>query len=319
MPAVLRPAVREFLRYLRAERNASPHTLDNYRRDLVQFVDFCADSRRALRAWTDLTESVARSYVLSLRRRDLAPASIQRKVSTMRSFCRFLVREGELDGNPFTSVPVKRSSRRLPQVLSVEEVERLLAAPAAYWRNQARACPGRDPDYGAFAALRDSAILEVIYSGGLRISEATGLNIDDLDIISRTVKVTGKGRKQRLCALGKPALSALRAYFAVREKHGLGGRRSHGPIFVNDRGGRLTARSVQRAFKNYIRQAQLSPNCTPHKLRHSFATHLLDAGADLRSVQAMLGHASLSTTQIYTHVSAKRLLEAYSRAHPRAR
>jgi integrase/recombinase XerC len=242
---------------------------------------------------------------------------VRRKVSSLRSFARFLVREGLLPGNPFAGLQSAPVSRRLPKVLSVAQVDRLLAAPAAYWQRAAADSPEAQ-DAADFAAKRDAALLEVIYSGGLRVSEAVGMDISHIDFLSSTFTVRGKGRKERLCALGAPAQQALKAYFDARRRRGLGSRQARGPVFLNQKGGRLSARSVQRSLKRYLAEADLPPDCTPHKLRHSFATHLLDAGADLRSVQELLGHASLSTTQIYTHVSAERLKEVYAKAHPRA-
>lgn len=312
--------VRGFLQYLHAERGASPHTVAAYQRDLLQFAAALGETPAKLRLGpATLNVPVARQYLQVLVQQDLARTSLQRKRSAMRSFCRWLVREGVLQENPFAALSSPRSERKLPQVAAVAEVGRLLDAPAQHW---AQAPPGTNPGDADFAAARDAAILEVIYSAGLRISEAVALNLEDIDVLSGTFKVRGKGRKERLCRLGQPALRALRAYLTQRERLGLGGKRARGALFVNQRGqptgARLTPRSVQRAFKDYLRQAGLSPELTPHILRHSFATHLLDAGADLRSVQEMLGHASLTTTQIYTHVSAERLLAAYAKAHPRA-
>ncbi len=192
---------------------------------------------------------------------------------------------------------------------------RLLAAPSQYWGKMA--VSGSKGDV-VFASARDVAILEVLYSGGLRISEAIGLNLADLDFLSGSCVVRGKGKKERICLLGRPAITALRRYLQERERLGLAGARQPGPLFLNQEGARLTPRSVQRQLKLYLREAGLPSSYTPHKLRHSFATHLLDAGADLRSVQELLGHANLSTTQIYTHVSAERLISAYDQAHPRA-
>ncbi len=311
--------VQGFLKYLKAEKEASEHTLDNYFRDISQFVELVWRESGGLKNWSLLTVADARRFVVKLQARGLARRSIMRKVSTMRSFARFLVRESVLDGNPFTTLQTMKTPRRLPETLSVQEVGRLLDAPTAYWAaNGAGGLGAKDADSAKFAAARDTAILEVIYSGGLRISEAINLDVKDLDFMSHVFIVRGKGKKERICVLGKPGATALKEYFDVREERGMGGRRSSGPLFLNKHGTRMSARSVQRNFKFYLRQAELPPDCTPHKLRHSFATHLLDAGADLRSVQEMLGHASLSTTQIYTHISAERLLKAYAQAHPRA-
>jgi integrase/recombinase XerC len=201
--------------------------------------------------------------------------------------------------------------------MSVSEVARLLDAPSAYWREIRRKGKMKDEAHTYLAEARDTAVLEVIYSGGLRISEASGMNIGSIDLLSDIMKVRGKGKKERICALGSPAVKALTRYLRIRSAH-TSDNRANAPLFINKNGLRLTARSVQRFFKNYLVQAELPRDMTPHKLRHSFATHLLDAGADLRSVQELLGHANLSTTQIYTHVSAERLKKVYSTAHPRA-
>jgi integrase/recombinase XerC len=256
--------------------------------------------------------------MMSLRGGGLARSSVNRKTSCLRSFFRHLIREGFVSSNPFASVRTATSDRSLPGAFTEEEVVALLEAPEAYWKTHG--CGGRvnSEHYPGFAAARDAAILEVIYSGGLRISEAVGLNAEDIDFLSGTFKVRGKGRKERLCMLGTHATACLRKYLGEREGMGLAGRRDRGAVFLNHEGERLTARSVQRMFKRYLATAGLSADYTPHRLRHSFATHMLKAGADLRSVQEMLGHASLSTTQIYTHVDVGRLMEVYARAHPKA-
>jgi len=312
------PEVQAFMRYLRNERNASTHTIASYFGDLCQFVQLSwhTDSG-AVRPWSELSSSAARQHLLRLQKAGLARTTIQRKSSSLRAFSRFLVREDQLAGNVFAGLRTAKTGKRLPQVLSVTQVETLLDTPQRFWRDHS-AGNARDAAAASFAASRDAAILEVLYSGGLRISEAIALDLDDIDFFSHTCRVRGKGRKLRMCVLGNPALQALRQYLEQRQSLGLGSSRERGPLFRNQRGQRLTARSVQRQFKLYVKHAGLSPELTPHKLRHSFATHLLDAGADLRSVQEMLGHASLSTTQIYTHVSSKRLIEAYAKAHPRA-
>lgn len=311
------PAVSAFHTYLRSEKQASEHTVAGYYRDLCQFVDLTWGPDTNPFDWRSIDTPRARQYVRQLQTMGLAPASVQRKLSTLRSFCRFLVRQDYLSANPFTPVTTRSGGRRLPKVLSIEETGRLLSAPMELLKKHVSSADSKAGDT-RFRAVRDTAILEIIYSGGLRISEVVGLDFGDLDLLSRTFRVRGKGKKERLCALGEPALGALRDYFLEREKTGLGGRRSPGPVFLNRRGGRLTPRSVQRALKDYLIEAGLSPDMTPHKLRHSFATHLLDAGADLRSVQELLGHANLSTTQIYTHVSSQRMIQVYRQAHPRA-
>jgi len=322
------PAVDGFLRYLKTQRDASPHTLSNYARDIRQFIGITwprkdgdaggGSAPDGSHPWEAVELSHARRYVRALQVRGCGRRSIMRKISALRSFYKHLQREGRVNGNPFSGLSIGGASTRLPRVLTVEQVEKLLAAPfiaAASPRISNRA----DAELEAkFIGARDAAILEVIYSGGLRISEAIQLDFQDIDFLSGTFRVRGKGKKERICVLGRPAVKALRRYLAVREQLGLAGRRDPGALFFNLRGERITARSVQRNFKRYCRIAGLPSDVTPHKLRHSFATHLLDAGADLRSVQELLGHASLSSTQIYTHVSIEQLREAYDRAHPRA-
>lgn len=306
----------QFLRYLNNERDASPHTVDGYQRDLRQFVTIIFETPdRAILSPTTLTVAAARRYLLVLTRWELARTSIRRKVSSVRMFCRFLVREGILEDNPFSGLSIPRIRRRLPQIFSIDEVARLLRAPDNYWRRTSNHDGRSAPE---FAARRDVAILEVLYSGGLRISECVGLTGAAVDMYSGSCRVRGKGKKERVCLLGKPALLALKQYLSARAELGLSERHDSGPLFVNQRGTVLSARSVQRAFKTYLREAALPFEYTPHTLRHSFASHLLDAGADLRSVQEMLGHASLSTTQLYTHITPERLIAVYERAHPRA-
>lgn len=306
--------------YMRDQRDMSPHTLRTYALDIRQFTkamrDVAADT---FDEWDEVDHAEARKYVLELQRRGLAWASIQRKASSLRSFFRFLVRRGVVSGNPFAAVPMPRKQRRLPVTLSVQEVEQLLDAPNRYWSGDTIP-QGTSAEDAEFARVRDTAILELLYSAGLRISEAVGLDLSAIDPGCGTFTVRGKGGKERLCVLGRPACGALQAYLELRPRYSAQvSVTERVPLFVNIREGtRLTARSVQRSFKKYLQVASLSPALTPHKLRHSFATHLLDAGADLRSVQEMLGHANLSTTQIYTHVGSQRLWEAYRKAHPRA-
>lgn len=313
------PLVQGFLEYQRVERQASRRTLISYGSDLAQFVH----GLPALRGeqgfrWQDVNSDLARAYAMSLAESGLARASINRKLCCLRSLYRHLLREGLAQANPFHLVRNVQGGRRLPMVLDPAQVRRLLEAPAAYWGHRI-AQRGDGDDSGRsdaeFQSARDTAILEVIYSAGLRISEACALTIEDIDWSQGTFRVLGKGRKERLCILGRPAIAALKA--CLRERHRRGAPAT-GHIFLNLHGGTITPRSVERQFKVYIKQAGLSPDCTPHKLRHSFATHLLDAGADLRLVQEMLGHASLSTTQIYTHVDIRRLMEVYEKAHPKA-
>ena len=285
--------VKRFLQYLTAERNASDHTCLNYALDLSQFFQFLGRQRLGTISPLDI-----RRFVAHLSERRHARRTIARKLSCLRSFFRFLCREGTLEHNPAAAIPTPRLERRLPSFLDEGQVTRLLDAPSAEkWQG-----------------LRDRAILETLYSTGIRVSELVGLNPNDLDDISGTILVRGKGKKERLCPIGETALRAVRAYTAKRPK------RLHVPfaLFVSQKGTRVTVRQVDRLVARYVQLAQLPSTISPHSLRHSFATHLLDRGADLRSVQELLGHASLSTTQIYTHITPQRLKKVYDQAHPRA-
>lgn len=287
------PAVGRFLRYLSAERNASDYTCSNYALDLSQFFTFLGHRRL-----DDITALEIRRFVAHLSMDHKARRTIARKVSCLRSFFRFCCREGTLEHNPAQAVPTPRLEHRLPSFLDEQQVVRLLETPP------------RDNWQG----LRDRALLEVLYSTGMRVSELAGLNQQDFDDISGTVVVRGKGKKERLCPVGETAMKTVRAYMAARPK------KLHVPyaIFVSQKLTRLTVRQIDRLVARYVRLAGLPATISPHSLRHSFATHLLDRGADLRSVQELLGHASLSTTQLYTHVTPQRLKKIYDQAHPRA-
>ena len=310
--------VRGFMLYLRQERQCSEHTAKNYFLDLAQCVQMTpllvADGQCC---WSKLTAATARRFAMSLAAAGLQHSSVNRKVASLRSFYRFLLREGVVSSSPFRQVRRGKTARRLPTVLDVAEVSKLLDAPAAYWAGQVATRSDLRSD-AEFSAARDAALLEVIYSAGLRVSEAVGIDGADIDFLGSVFKVRGKGHKERLCMLGRPAAKALRDYLRVREERGLAGRRDPGPVFLNQHGKRLTTRSVERMYKVYILSAGLPVDSTPHKLRHSFATHMLAAGADLRVVQEMLGHANLTSTQIYTHIDIGRLQEVYAKAHPKA-
>jgi len=295
MTASARPPVERFLRYLSAERNASTHTCRNYAVDLEQFFRFLGHQRLGALSPLDI-----RRFVASLSTQQHSRRTIARKLSCLRSFFRFLCREGRLSHNPAEAIPTPRLDKRLPSFLDEQQATRLLAAPpTARWQG-----------------LRDRAILETLYSTGMRVSELVGLNREDVDEISGTVIVRGKGKKERLCPIGETALKAIRGYLPKRPKD----RTLRVPyaLFVSQKGTRLTVRQVDRLLARYVRLAELQPSISPHSLRHSFATHLLDRGADLRSVQELLGHSSLSTTQIYTHVTPQRLKKVYDQTHPRA-
>jgi integrase/recombinase XerC len=310
-------ALSNFLHYLTNERQASSHTTDNYRRDILQFAEIVLDGRENP-DWTRVGIDHARKYVIKLQERKLARNSLLRKISSMRSFFRFLLREEIVDKNPFVGLASIKKEQNLPKFMSVNEIDRLSSIPQLYWTKAAQDGVAKDKDSADFAASRDTALIEIIYSGGLRISEAVGLNLEDVDLFSDIMKVKGKGKKERIAAIGKPAAKALRRYLQTRLLRTENERRN-APLFVNRFGTRLTPRSFQRNLKMYLIFAGLPPDLTPHKLRHSFATHLLDAGADLRAVQEMLGHENLSTTQIYTHVTTEKMKDIYKKAHPRAK
>ena len=308
-----------FLSYLRAERNASEHTLESYRMDIEQFSKLILnqDAAESEINWDDVSVHDARSFVVGLQGEELTKTSIIRKMSAMRSFYRYMLRENQVSANPFAGLTSPKRGKLLPKYMTVAEVSRLLDAPAQYWQAANGQELTKSDAHAQLSISRDSAMLEVIYSGGLRISEATGLNLGSVDLIGGVMLVRGKGKKERICALGGPANRALRSYLKVRAVWNPDTRKES-PLFVNQDGDRITPRSFQRNFKLYLEQAGLPADLTPHKLRHSFATHLLDAGADLRSVQELLGHANLSTTQIYTHISSERMKAVYAKAHPRA-
>ncbi|HET8732235.1 MAG TPA: tyrosine recombinase XerC [Anaeromyxobacteraceae bacterium] len=300
--AALPDEVQRFARWMATERRASPETSRAYLADLAGYADYLAEmgvpvvpsSPAAVRGWLGREAGTN------------GPASLSRKLSTVRTFYRFLVKERLATANPARAVQAPRRPRRLPEVLPEADVAALVEAPAD----------------AAPLALRDRAFLELLYSSGLRVSELTGLDVDDLDLPGALVRVTGKGRKERVVPVGAPALEALGRW--IREGRpallaGPDGARARGALFVNYRGGRLTARSVARRLDRWVTSAGLPRHVHPHVLRHCFATHLLGNGADLRGIQELLGHASLSTTQRYTHLDWKRLAEVYDQAHPRAK
>jgi integrase/recombinase XerC len=296
-------ALAEFLRHLSLEKNASAHTVKSYREDLTQALEFFRSrlTGRTLQPGL-LTTRLLRAYLAWLHEQGYAKPTVSRRVSAVRSWCRFMCRQGSLETNPADSLRGPRQDKKLPHFLGIDDMARLLATP-----------PANSP-----IGLRDRAILEALYSAGLRVSELTGLNLDDLDLNSALVTVRGKGKRERLAMLGKPALRALNDWLDAREALGQGRGKRQPAIFLNQRGTRLTSRSVGRLLEKYLALAGLDPRTSPHTLRHSFATHLLDAGADIRSVQELLGHQSLNTTQIYTHVTTNRLRDSYHKAHPRA-
>ncbi|MEP7198345.1 MAG: site-specific tyrosine recombinase/integron integrase, partial [Chloroflexota bacterium] len=273
-----------YMNHLSAEKNASQYTLRNYRREITEFIEFL--QKRQITTWDKVDKQVVRDYLSWLNEEEYAKASVARRLSELRSFCRYLIREKVLTTNPFDAVSAPKLPHRLPRFLSTEEVKNLLAAPDP-----------SDPQ-----GLRDRAIIELLYAAGMRVSELAGLNLADVDNARAQIKVLGKGDKERLVLIGKPALRAVMTY--IREgRPKLIGKKISNAVFLNRFGTRLTVRSVQMILEKYAMKAGIAGVVTPHVLRHTFATHLLDGGADLRSVQELLGHESLSTTQMYTHVT----------------
>ncbi len=301
---MMTPLTDAFLSYLEHERNFSEHTVRNYTIDLGQYLAHLAgeatlDAAEMDRRVLGVRPLQLRGYLAALARAEYRRATVARKLATLRSFYKYLVREGRLEASPVKVIRTPRQEKRLPKFLEPDEVERLLAAPK-----------GDD-----VLSLRDKALLETLYSTGIRVSELVGLNLADLDPIGEVARVRGKGRRERLAPLGSYALDALDRYLAARKTVAAPDEPA---VFLNRAGRRLTARSVRRKLQKYLLEAGLDPNASPHTLRHSFATHMLERGADLRAVQELLGHRSLSTTQIYTHVTAGRLKQIYEAAHPRA-
>lgn len=289
----------DFLDDLRI-RNLSEHTLAAYRRDLVQFERFLRDlARDEVPTAGDLSPRAVRRFVASLSASRFAKRSIQRKLAAVKSFTRFLVSQGAIEVNPTLGITGPKAEKRLPSFLRRKEVDLLFARPAEPSQTE----------------LRDRAILELLYGTGIRLSELTGLRKRDTDLPAGLLRVLGKGNRERIVPVGRAAIEALRAYLRAR-----GPVRADrcGPLFVNARGGALSGRSVQRIVAKRLSQVSEARHLSPHVLRHTFATHMLDAGADLRAVQELLGHASLSSTQIYTHVTTERLKEVYRKSHPRA-
>jgi integrase/recombinase XerC len=309
-----------FVHYLQTERQFSEHTIRSYSADLVQFCQFLAADasdratdeivladlegqpalppNRLEEALLGMTPMRIRSYLALLRNSDYSRSTTARKLATLRSFYKYLVRIGRVETSPVSVIRTPRLSKRLPEFLDVRQVDKLLDAP----------------DAQTLLGARDKAILETIYSAGMRISEVVGVNIEDLDEFGGALRVRGKGKKERLAPLGSKALSAIRWYLRMRNEEL--GHAENGALFLNRSGKRISDRSIRRKLNKYMTEAGIAKHISPHTLRHSFATHMLNAGADLRSVQEMLGHENLSTTQIYTHLSTRRLREVYDRAHP---
>jgi integrase/recombinase XerC len=290
----------EFLRHLALEKRASGLTVKSYREDLSQAIEYLTGQAGGTLTPQRLTTRLVRAYLAWLSTQGYARSTIARRLAALRSWCRFMCLRGVMDRNPADGLRGPRQEKRLPHFLPQNDVEKLIDAPVA-------------TPLGA----RDRAMLETLYSAGLRVSELVGLNIEDLDLDEGLLTVRGKGKRERLALLGKPARKALSEWLG--ERSAILGDRAEPAIFLNRFGRRLTTRSVARLLEKYLAQTGVDRRSSPHTLRHSFATHLLDAGADIRSVQELLGHRSLGTTQIYTHVTTTRLTNAYQNAHPRAR
>jgi len=311
----MREAMGDFLKHLRDERNASPHTLRNYASDLTQFAAYFARTRTPLR---DIRRDEIREYLGALYDQKLERTSIARKLAALRSFFKFCVRERWLEENPARLVRTPRLPRRVPSVFTAEQINRFLDALAA-----ARTRPGRSEKLDAQSARvrrRDRALMELLYASGLRASEVVGLDLTDLDLKEQVVRVRGKGRRERQVPFGSKARAALESYLEVRDALVAEPYRRElsEALFVNPRGQRLTTRWVGKIVETYARRFDPNWDLNPHALRHAFATHLLNEGADLRAIQELLGHKSLSTTQKYTTVSIRHLMEVYDKSHPRA-
>lgn len=295
-------AVERFLRYLKAERNASAYTIKSYREDLASLILFLQREDDQLPHASQISLLELRGYIGAMHEAGYAKASVSRRLASIRSFFRFAQREGWVTQNPAKPLRNPRPDRKLPHTLSTDEIDLLL----------------KTPELSSDAGLRDRAILETMYSAGLRVSEAVSLNDDDLDLVQGLLRVRGKGKRERLAMLGSHAAKAITRWLAARRLHPKDDVPGKRPVFTNRFGRRLTTRSVARMLEKHLAASGLDQRTSPHTLRHSFATHLLDRGADIRSVQELLGHKSLVTTQIYTHVSTAGLREAYEKAHPRA-
>ena len=289
----MRRYIDKFINYLKIEKNASNHTIINYTIDLKAFSLFLGDADI-----NSVDHLALRRFLAELRGKNYSKRTIARKLASLRSFFKFLYREGHIKSNPITAISSPKLDKKLPKFLDVGKVKTLIEYA----------------DVKTSSGLRDRAILETLYSCGIRVSELVGLDMDDVDLISGVIKVLGKGRKERMVPIGDMAVGSIRKY--AKERSGCAKEKK--AVFLNSRGGRLTGGNVRRIIDKYIHACSIEENISPHSLRHSFATHLLDKGADLRSVQELLGHMNLSTTQIYTHVTMERLKKVYDKAHPRA-
>lgn len=286
--------INKYLSYIEHDRNFSLQTLRAYQNDLDQYRLFLTQEGYSNPA--DINRILLRKFLALLKQQNYSKATVARKLVSIRSLYKFLCREGILESNPLENIRTPKLDRKLPEFMSVTDTETLL--------NQ--------PDSNSLLNIRDKAIMETLYSTGIRVSELVGINVTDVDFQNEVIKVKGKGKKERLLPIGNHALCGIRLYLDNRKKF------DSQALFLNHRGGRLTDRSVARMLEKYVKISGLSKKISPHTFRHSFATHLLDHGADLRSVQELLGHANLSTTQIYTHITTERLRQVYNKTHPRA-
>jgi integrase/recombinase XerC len=339
----MKQAIDSYLEYLVSVKNSSPHTIANYGNDLRQFVDFLTPPGVVLPALTAITHGIIREFVAHLHDQGLEKTSIARKLAALRSFFKYCVREGQLKESPARLVPTPKLPKRIPSILSAEEMNGFLNHLAEMggslpsketksktkWESGGTAAPPRDAKLAEEGLLlrRDRALLELLYAAGLRVSELTGLDIVDIEQKERVLRVTGKGNKERIVPYGQKAQEALDKYWPLREElllqttGGYASRRAtpHSEaVFLNYTGRRLTQRSVGRIVKKYVRLVNMNWDLHPHSLRHAFATHLLADGADLRAIQELLGHQSLSTTQKYTHASIRQLMDIYDKSHPHA-
>jgi integrase/recombinase XerC len=340
----VKQAVEKYLEYLRAVKNSSPHTISNYGKDLKQFLAFLSPPGVETPTLSSITHPMIREFVAHLHQQGLRKSSIARKLAALRSFFKYCVREGALKESPARLVPTPRLPKRVPSVLSAEEMNGFLnqlggvRKPPQQARgfagnvaklNESASAPKADPPSGAkdgaenLFLRRDRALLELLYAAGLRVSEVTGLNLCDIDQKERVLRVRGKGNKERIAPYGSKAQEAFEKYWPLREQllsQSSGGRNAPHveAVFLNYAGRRLTQRSVGRIVKKYVRLANVNWDLHPHSLRHAFATHLLADGADLRAIQELLGHQSLSTTQKYTHASIRQLMDIYDKSHPHA-
>jgi integrase/recombinase XerC len=342
----MKEAIAKYLQYLQSVKNSSPHTILNYRRDLEQFLAYLSPPGARPPALTGVAHPMIREFVAHLHDHGLAKSSIARKLAALRSFFKYCVREGHLKENPARLVPTPKLPKRIPSVVSAEEMngflnqlgatgqaarggpasskKRALLPPASAVKPQGRQSPSV-PVGESFLLRRDRALLELLYAAGLRVSELTGLNLADMDQKERILRVRGKGSKERIVPYGAKAQEALEKYWPLREmllepRYRTSGRDGAytEAVFLNYSGRRLTQRSVGRIVKKYARIANVNWDLHPHSMRHAFATHLLADGADLRAIQELLGHQSLSTTQKYTHASIRQLMDIYDKAHPHA-